>query len=77
MPWSGVQVPRDLYAAGCAGEFATDIAPGGHSAKLRIRLFRQMSFGSRASVGAAVYENTARCWRKVGGSCATITSSTR
>ena len=45
MPWSGVQVPRDLYAAGCAGEFATDIAPGGHSAKLRIRMFRQMSFG--------------------------------
>ena len=36
-----------------------DIAPDGKSAKIRIRMFQQMSFGPRASVGAAVYENTA------------------
>jgi hypothetical protein len=36
-----------------------DIAPDGSSAKIRIRMFQQMSFGPRASVGAAVYENTA------------------
>ncbi|HEY4341328.1 MAG TPA: nuclear transport factor 2 family protein [Steroidobacteraceae bacterium] len=36
-----------------------DVAPDGKSAKIRIRMFQQMSFGSRASVGAAVYENTA------------------
>jgi triacylglycerol lipase len=36
-----------------------DIAPDGKSAKIRIRMFQQMSFGARASVGAAVYENTA------------------
>ncbi|MEJ0008514.1 MAG: nuclear transport factor 2 family protein [Steroidobacteraceae bacterium] len=36
-----------------------DIAPDGRSAKIRIRMFQQMSFGPRASVGAAVYENTA------------------
>ncbi len=36
-----------------------DVAPDGKSAKIRIRMFQQMSFGPRASVGAAVYENTA------------------
>ena len=36
-----------------------DVAPDGKSAKIRIRMFQQMSFGTRASVGAAVYENTA------------------
>jgi acetyl esterase/lipase len=36
-----------------------DVAPDGKSAKIRIRMFQQMSFGSHASVGAAVYENTA------------------
>jgi hypothetical protein len=36
-----------------------DLAPDGKSAKIRIRMFQQMSFGPRASVGAAVYENTA------------------
>jgi acetyl esterase/lipase len=36
-----------------------DVAPDGRSAKIRIRMFQQMSFGPRASVGAAVYENTA------------------
>jgi triacylglycerol lipase len=36
-----------------------DIAADGKSAKIRIRMFQQMSFGPRASVGAAVYENTA------------------
>ncbi|HEV2702735.1 MAG TPA: nuclear transport factor 2 family protein [Steroidobacteraceae bacterium] len=36
-----------------------NVAPDGKSAKIRIRMFQQMSFGPRASVGAAVYENTA------------------
>ena len=36
-----------------------DVAADGKSAKIRIRMFQQMSFGPRASVGAAVYENTA------------------
>ncbi|HEY6453803.1 MAG TPA: nuclear transport factor 2 family protein [Steroidobacteraceae bacterium] len=36
-----------------------DVAPDGKSAKIRIRMFQQMSFGPRASIGAAVYENTA------------------
>jgi hypothetical protein len=36
-----------------------DIAPDDNSAKIRIRMFQQMSFGPRALVGAAVYENTA------------------
>jgi acetyl esterase/lipase len=36
-----------------------DVAPDAKSAKIRIRMFQQMSFGLRASVGAAVYENTA------------------
>jgi hypothetical protein len=36
-----------------------DVAADGQSAKIRIRMFQQMSLGGRASVGAAVYENTA------------------
>ncbi|HUN26882.1 MAG TPA: nuclear transport factor 2 family protein [Steroidobacteraceae bacterium] len=36
-----------------------DVAPDGLSAKIRIRMFQQMAFGSRASVGAAIYENVA------------------
>jgi acetyl esterase/lipase len=36
-----------------------DVAPDGRSAKIRSRLLQQMSFGERASLGAAVYENEA------------------
>jgi triacylglycerol lipase len=36
-----------------------DVADDGRSAKIRVRLLQQMSFGSRASIGAAVYENEA------------------
>ncbi len=36
-----------------------DVDPDGQHAKIRIRMLQQMSFGSRASIGAAVYENTA------------------
>jgi triacylglycerol lipase len=36
-----------------------DVAPDGQSAKIRVRLLQQMSFGSRASWGGAVYENEA------------------
>ena len=36
-----------------------DIAADGRSAQIRMRLFQQMSLGGRASVGAAIYENTA------------------
>jgi acetyl esterase/lipase/ketosteroid isomerase-like protein len=36
-----------------------DVAPDGQSARIRIRMLQQMSFGSRASIGAAVYENEA------------------
>ena len=36
-----------------------DVAPDGQSAKIRIRMVQQMTLGSRASLGAAVYENEA------------------
>ncbi|HTT01707.1 MAG TPA: nuclear transport factor 2 family protein [Steroidobacteraceae bacterium] len=36
-----------------------DIAADGRTANIRIRLFQQMSLGGRASLGAAIYENTA------------------
>ncbi|HTY48651.1 MAG TPA: nuclear transport factor 2 family protein [Steroidobacteraceae bacterium] len=36
-----------------------DVAPDGQHARIRIRMLQQMSFGPRASIGAAVYENTA------------------
>jgi len=36
-----------------------DISPDGQSAHLRTYMFQQMAFGSRASIGAAVYENVA------------------
>jgi triacylglycerol lipase len=36
-----------------------DVAPDGKSAKIRIRMLQQMTLGSRASLGAAVYENEA------------------
>jgi hypothetical protein len=36
-----------------------DVAADGRSAKIRIRMLQQMSFGSRASLGGAVYENEA------------------
>ena len=36
-----------------------DIAPDGQSAKLRSRMLQQMAFGTRASIGAAIYENDA------------------
>jgi len=35
------------------------VAPDGRTAKIRIRLWQQMSQGDRASLGAAVYENEA------------------
>ena len=35
------------------------VADDGSSAKIRIRMFQQMSFGPRASIGGAVYENEA------------------
>jgi triacylglycerol lipase len=35
------------------------VADDGRSAKIRIRMFQQMSFGPRASLGGAVYENEA------------------
>ncbi|HEY4215296.1 MAG TPA: nuclear transport factor 2 family protein [Steroidobacteraceae bacterium] len=34
-----------------------DVAEDGQSAKVRIRMFQQMSLGGRASIGGAVYEN--------------------
>ena len=36
-----------------------DVADDGRSAKIRLRMLQQMSFGPRASIGAAVYENEA------------------
>ena len=36
-----------------------DVDPDGQHANIRIRMLQQMSFGPRASLGAAVYENTA------------------
>ncbi len=36
-----------------------DVADDGMSAKIRIRMVQQMSFGGRASLGGAVYENEA------------------
>jgi len=36
-----------------------DVAADGQSAKIRLRMLQQMSFGTRASIGAAVYENEA------------------
>jgi len=36
-----------------------DVDPDGRHADIRIRMLQQMSFGSRASIGAAVYENRA------------------
>lgn len=36
-----------------------DVAADGQSAKIRVRLLQQMSFGPRASIGAGVYENEA------------------
>jgi hypothetical protein len=53
-----------------------DIAPDGNSAKIRIRMFQQMSFGPRAPRWARPSTRIRRCWRTVGGSCATITPST-
>jgi hypothetical protein len=35
------------------------VAEDGASAKLRVRMLQQMSFGTRASIGAAIYENEA------------------
>ena len=35
------------------------VADDGRSAKIRVRMLQQMSFGPRASIGAAVYENEA------------------
>jgi acetyl esterase/lipase len=36
-----------------------DVAPDGRSARIRVRLLQQMTLGSRASLGGAVYENEA------------------
>jgi hypothetical protein len=36
-----------------------DVAADGQSAQIRVRMLQQMSFGSRASLGGAVYENEA------------------
>ena len=36
-----------------------DVAPDGQSARIRIRLLQQMSFGAHASLGGAIYENEA------------------
>jgi acetyl esterase/lipase len=36
-----------------------DVAPDGQSAKIRVRMLQQMTLGTRASIGGAVYENVA------------------
>ncbi len=51
-----------------------DVAPDGKSAKIRIRMFQQMSLGGRASGGVRPCTRTPRCLRMASGSCAMTTT---